>query len=111
MATNFTLYQAVLGELEPYSPSSLTIKKALIDGGLDGSNEYVPAEHKVNVIKVAINILKKLIVLSSDSMGKSSQGFKEQELKNRIKALCGEAGLDASDYIEIPTIEDGSHLW
>jgi len=44
-------------------------------------------------------------------MGKSSQGYKEKELKNRIKALCNEAGLDSSDYVDVPSISDGSHLW
>lgn len=109
--TNFTLYQAVLGELDPYSPSSLTIKKALMDEGVDPSSGYVPANHKVVVIRAAINVLKKLIVLSSDSMGKSSQGYNEKELKNRIKSLCNESGLDASDYIDVPTIEGGSQYW
>lgn len=108
---NFTLYQAVLGEVDPYSPSSLTIKKALMDEGVDPSSGYVPTNHKIMVIKAAINVLKKLIVLSSDSMGKSSQGYKEKELKNRIKSLCKEAGLDASDYTDVPTIEGGSQYW
>jgi hypothetical protein len=108
---NFTLYQAVLGEIDPYSPSSLTIKKALADEGLNAIDEYVSAQHKIKIVKVAINVLKKLIVLSSDSMGKSSQGYKEKELKNRIKVLCNEAGLDSSDYVDVPSISDGSHLW
>lgn len=107
---NFTLYQAVLGELEPYSPSSLTIKKSMIDEGLNSTDEYAP-EHKVPVIKVAIKILSKMVVLGSDSMGKSSQSFKVDELKGRIKALCGEAGLDSDDYIDVPSVTDGSHLW
>ena len=108
---NFTLYQAVLGEIDPYSPSSLTIKKALIDEGVTPTDEYAPVQHKIVVVKAAINVLKKLIVLSSDSMGKSSQGYKPDELKKRIKSLCDEAGLDSSQYIEVPTIEGGSHLW
>lgn len=108
---DFTLYQAVLGEIDPYSPSSLTIKKALKDEGLNATDEYVTADHKIKIVKVAINVLKKLIVLSSDSMGKSSQGYKEKELKNRIKVLCNEAGLDSSDYVDVPSISDGSHLW
>lgn len=108
---NFTLYQAVLGEVDPYSPSSLTIKKALADEGLNATDEYVTAQHKIKIVKVAINVLKKLIVLSSDSMGKSSQSFKVDELKGRIKALCSEAGLDSDNYIDVPSVTDGSHMW
>lgn len=109
--SNLTLYQAVLGELDPYSPSSLTIKKAMIDQRLNPTDQYDSAQ-KVPVIKAAVNVLKKMIVLSSDGMGKSSQGFnKPEELRKRITSMCKEAGLDVSDYIEIPSIEDGSHLW
>ena len=107
---NITIYQALLGEIEPYSPSGLTLKKALIDQGLSGDDEYA-AEHKKRVIIAAINVLRKMLVLTSDQVGKDAQGFSVSGLKERIRALCNEAGLESSDYIEVPTITDGSNLW
>lgn len=52
-----------------------------------------------------------MIVLTSDSLGKSSQGYNVEKLEERIKDLCNENGLDVSDYVSVPTITDGSNLW
>lgn len=112
MEANLTIYEALLGELESYSPSSLTLKKALIDLGVNNiDTDYVPESHQILVIKAAIKILNQLIVLTSDSQGKSSQSYDTKRLENRLKALCAKIGEDASIYLDVPTIEDGSHLW
>ena len=51
------------------------------------------------------------IVLTSDSLGKSSQGYSVDKLEDRIKGLCSENDLDADEYLDVPTVEDGSNLW
>ena len=108
---NFSKIDALLGELEPYSPSLNAIKKSLLDVGvLDETAEYSDGDKKT-IALAAISVLKKLIVLSSDAMSQSSQGYNTQELKNRIKQLCKDNGLDPSDFLDIPTITDGSNLW
>ena len=107
---NLTTYQALLGEIEPYSPGSLTLKKALVDQTLTGEEEYTK-ENRRQIMIAAIEVLKKMLILTSDTVGKDSQGFSVEGLKNRICTLCGEAGLDALLYIEVPTITDGSDLW
>jgi len=56
-------------------------------------------------------VLKRLIVLSSDSLGKSSQGYQVDKLEKRIKDLAAENDLDAEDFLELPTVENGSYLW
>jgi hypothetical protein len=108
-----TIHDALIGELEPYAPSSITIQKAIYDAGLKDmvDDEYVPEEHKRPVAKAAINVLKKMIVLSSDSLGKSSQGYSVEGLEQRIKDLCIENGLDLSDFVEVSSITDGSNQW
>ena len=109
---NLTKYEALIGELEPYTPSHITIKKALSDANVaDMDSEYNAQTDKVTITKAAICVLKKLTVLSSDSLGKSSQGYNVEMLRNRIKELCNEAGLDASYFVEIPSITDGSNMW
>ena len=107
-----TKYDALLGELEPYTPSSLTIKKALADAGLkDLDQEYAPDTDKRNIALAAIKVLQKLIVLTSDSLGKSSQSYNIAALEQRIKDLAAENGFEVEDFVQVPSITDGSNLW
>ena len=76
-----------------------------------GSDEEYTTADKKQIAKAAINVLKKLIVLSSDSQGKSSQGYQVDKLEKRIKALAEENGLEVSEFVEVPTVEDGSNRW
>ena len=109
---NLTKYEALLGELEPYTPSSLTLKKALSDANVsDLSGEYVANTDKRNIAIAAISVLKKMIVLTGDSMGKASQSYSVAQLEKRIKDLCVENDLDVSEYVELSSITDGSKLW
>lgn len=107
-----TKYNALVGELEPYAPSALTIQKAMADVGItDSTGGYDETNDKIMIAKAAILCLKKMIVLSSDSLGKSSQSYNVEMLQNRIISLCNENGLDYSDYVEVSSITDGSNLW
>jgi phosphopantetheine adenylyltransferase len=107
-----TKYDALVGELEPYSPSSLTLQKALADANVTNmDDEYVADTDRKPIALATINVLRKMIVLASDSLGKSSQSYNVSELEKRIKDLCAENGLDASQFVQVPTITDGSNLW
>lgn len=107
-----TRYDALIGELEPYTPSRLSLLKALADANVTGlDEEYNPQTDKKGVAVAAIKALKKMIVLTSDSLGKSSQGYSVEKLEKRIKDLCDENGLDASEFVDLPSITDGSNLW
>ena len=109
---NLTKYDALIGELEPYTVSPITLKKALADANVgDLDAEYDAEADRKPIAIAAIKVLKKLVVLTSDSMGKSSQGYDVDELKNRIKAICSENGLEVSDFVEMSSITDGSNRW
>lgn len=110
MAT-ITKYDALIGELEPYTSSPASLTKSLLDAGVQDPEEDYTAEDKRTVAKAAISVLKRLIVLSSDSLGKSSQGYNVDKLEKRIKLLAKENDLEVSDFVEVPTVEDGSNLW
>lgn len=110
MAT-ITKYDALIGELEPYTSSPASLTKSLLDAGVQDPEEKYTAEDKRTVAKAAISVLKRLIVLSSDSLGKSSQGYNVDKLEKRIKLLAKENDLEVSDFVEVPTVEDGSNLW
>lgn len=111
MAGTYTKLDALIGELDPYTPSPAALKKSLIDAGITGFDEEYTKADKKAVAKAAIIVLRRLIVLSSDSMGKSSQGYKTEELEKRIKDLANENGLDVEDFVEVPSVEDGSNRW
>ena len=109
---DLTKYDALMCEVEPYTVSPLTARKALADAGVTGTDEAYDTEaDRKGVAKAAILVLSKLLVLSSDSLGKSSQGYNTSELEKRIKRLCNECGEDVSDYVEISSITDGSNRW
>lgn len=110
MAT-ITKYDALIGELEPYTSSPASLTKSLLDAGVQDPEEEYTAEDKRTVARAAISVLKRLIVLSSDSLGKSSQGYNVDKLEKRIKLLAKENDLEVSDFVEVPTVEDGSNLW
>jgi hypothetical protein len=88
MTGTLTKYEALLGELEPYSPGALTLKKSLADAGITGlDEEYAVESDRKLIAQAAISVLKRMIVLSSDSMGKTSQGYSVAELRKRI-SVC-----------------------
>ena len=82
-----------------------------MDAGVTDADAPYPAGDKRTIAKAAVAVLKKLIVLSSDSLGKSSQGYNVDKLEKRIKALCEENDLPVDDSLGVPTVEDGSRLW
>ena len=107
-----TKFEALLGELEPYNPKSVTIKKALVDAGVtDVEAPYYAQTDKRNIAVAAVRVLSKMLALSSESIGKSSSGYSVEGLRQRINALCKENGLDVSDFVEVSSITDGSNLW
>lgn len=112
MMETLTKYNALLGELEPYTPSRLALQKALSDVNVsDWDSAYNAETDKRTVAIAAIKVLKRMIVLTNDTLGKSTQGYSVAMLKERIKDLCKDNGLDASDFVEVSSITDGSNLW
>lgn len=106
-----SLLDALIGELEPYTVSVAAMSKALLDAGFENAEAQYTKADKRNVAIAAVAVLKKLIVLSSDSLGKSSQGYNVDKLEKRIKAICQENDLELDDSMGVPTVEDGSRLW
>ena len=82
-----------------------------MDVGVTDADAAYTVGDKRTIAKAAVAVLKKLIVLSSDSLGKSSQGYNVEKLEKRIKALCEENDLPVDDSLGVPTVEDGSKLW
>ena len=106
-----TKYNALVGELEPYTPSRLALQKALADVKIsDWDSEYNADTDQRTIAIAAIKVLKRMIVLTNDTLGKSSQGYSVEKLEKRIKDLCNENGLDVSDFVEVSSITEPSYF-
>ncbi len=106
-----TILNALIGELEPYTAGPAALQKALADAGVDEPETAYAATDRRSVAVAAVLVLKKLVVLASDSQGKSSQGYNVDKLEDRIEALCRENGLDVEEFVAVPSIEDASNRW
>lgn len=105
----FTKHDALIGGWSRTLPAQQALIKSLKDAGVDNSDKEYTAADKKQIAKAAIMVLRKLIVLSSDSQGKSSQGYQVEKLEKRIKALADENDLE--DFVGVPTVDDGSNRW
>lgn len=108
---DLTMYEALMAELEPYAPNALTVKKALMDEGLDAEGPY-QKESNAQIGLASIAVLIKMKVLQSESVGKTSQSYSVSKIDERIRAICKKHGFNEADYIEdLSSISDGSDLW
>lgn len=98
-----TILEALMSECMPYTISANVYTKALVDVGLDGDDEYT-ASMSGKIFESAAKSLSNFLVLTSESEGGFSQGFDADKLKERIKSLSKQAGIDPSTYTLNPTI-------
>ena len=90
---------AISARLYPYDVGDDLIAVACTD------EEYAPG-NKVSVAKAAIDILKQLVVLTSEGNGGYSLGYDAEELRRRIHALAKDNGLTdiADEFNPQPTV-------
>ena len=93
-----TNLDALMAEVEPYTVSPIAYTKRLTDKGITPSAEYTP-DNKKNIALCAIAILVSLLPLASDNTGRASQSYSREGLKDRIKAICDENGLDSKEFV------------
>lgn len=101
-----TNFEAISARLYPYNVDDNLIAIACLDAGLGTDDEY-DAANKLLVVRAAIDILKQLIVLSSESNGGYSLGYNVEELRRRIHALAKDNSLTdiADEFNAAPTVE------
>ncbi|MGE9616709.1 MAG: DUF6706 family protein [Solitalea-like symbiont of Acarus siro] len=102
-----TNLEALLAEVEPYTPGSLTLEKALIDVGLDMQENY--KDEKL-IALAALKALAKMMVLGSESESKFSQAYNDK-LEQRILLICNKYGFEANGYIVQSSLCNGSNHW
>lgn len=102
-----TNFEAISARLYPYNVDDNLIAVACMDAGLRADAMYWGPTGKTSVAKATIDILKQLIVLSSESNGGYALGYDVDKLRERIYALAKDNGLTdiADEFAVIPTIE------
>ena len=101
-----TNFEAISARLYPYNVDDNLITVACEDAELKTEDEYATG-NKVSVAKASIDVLKQLIVLSSESNGGYSLGYDTDELRRRIHDIAKDNGLTdiADEFNATPTIE------
>lgn len=101
-----TNYDAISARLYPYNVDDNLIAVACVDAGLVQEDEY-SAEAKKNVAKAAIDVLRQLIVLASESNGGYSLVYDVNELRRRIHAIAKDNGFAdiAEEFNARPTVK------
>ncbi len=102
-----TNFEAISARLYPYNVDDNLIAVACVDAGLEAEAEYWGQTGKIPVAKATIDILKQLIVLSSENNGGYALGYDVDMLRKRIYALAKDNGLTdiADEFNATPTIE------
>ena len=97
--------EVISARLYPYDVDDNLVAVACMDTGLSADEED-SSSNKGPVAKAAIDVLKQLIVLSSESNGGCSFGYDVEELRRRIHALAKDNGLTdiASEFDPTPQI-------
>lgn len=101
-----TNFEAISARLYPYNVDDNLIVVACLDAELKTEDEYATG-NKVSVAKASIDVLKQLIVLSSESNGGYSLGYDTDELRRRIHDIAKDNGLTdiVDEFNATPTIE------
>ena len=101
-----TNFEAISARLYPYNVDDNLIAVACLDAELKTEDEYATG-NKVSVAKASIDVLKQLIVLSSECNGGYSLGYDTDELRRRIHDIAKDNGLTdiADEFNATPTIE------
>ena len=105
-----TNLEALLAEVDPFSPNRNTAIRALDKVGLTYTDATTD-EDETDIATAAVDILSKMLVLTSESEGGLSQGYSADAIRARIRQLCDQYDLDASSYISQPSVRDGSTRW
>lgn len=100
-----TNFEAISAEIYPYNVDDNLISKACLDNDVDEKQAYDKSQ-KSSIAMSVIDILKKLIVLSSESNGGFGLSYDTDEIKERIYNIAMENNLSdiAEEFAIKPTI-------
>lgn len=90
-----------------FYPDTNVIELSLLDNGMYPEDEYIPKD--ISIVKQAIEIVQGM-ANSDHSENGIDNSWDLDKIDSNIRSLCKKYGLDVSEFVDVPTIEDGSHL-
>ena len=104
-----TILEALYAEVDPYTPNRNTAIRALDKVGLTYTADATSDDDTL-IATATVDILQKMLVLGSESEGGFSQSYTDG-VKARIRQICDQYGLDVTDYITFPSVDNRSYRW
>lgn len=91
-----------------FYPDKMVLEFTLLDNGIESSDTYIPKDARL--AKLAIGVVKGNTETSHSESG-ISDSWDWDAINNNIMAICKEYDLDRSEFVDAPTIRDGSNMW
>ena len=91
-----------------FYPDTSSMKTVLFHNGIDEGANATPRDPKL--LRVAIGLVLGFVESSRSESGVSTS-TNEKAVKKSIVYWCEVCGLDASEFVSVDTIENGSNLW
>ena len=91
-----------------FYPDNSTMQLLLFNEGIAADGVAQPKD--AALLKLAIKLVRGFVE-SSRSEGGVSVGIDTDKVDDNIAFWCDECGLDASEYLSLKTIENGTNLW
>lgn len=91
-----------------FYPDRNVLEFTLLDSGIPADAPYTPRDTRV--VKLAIGIVRGNTENSHSESG-ISDSWNKEAIDENIMAVCKEYGIDSSEFVNVPSIEDGSNLW
>ena len=95
--------EAIQEDLRPYPVRRSLIERKCDKYGLDASGLYNTQNERL-ITFIVVELLSQMITLNNVAEGGVSLSFDKKAVETRIKRLCGEVGLDSSEFVQQPTV-------
>jgi len=94
---------AIQEDLRPYPVRRSLIERKCEKFGLDANGSYSTLNEML-VTRIVVDILSQMLTLNNVAEGGVSLSFEKKAVETRIKRLCGEVGLDSSEFVQQPIV-------
>lgn len=105
-----TNLDALRAELDPFTLSNDKMELKLLKSGVDPNVDFLLKNSK-EISKAACSLLVDCKQMSSISEGGYSITYDSKAVDDKIISICKEAGIDASEFLKVPTVRRASQYW
>ena len=95
--------EAIIEDLRPYPVRRKLVERKCAKYKLEPGGDSALSDEKTMAI-IVIEILVQMVTLNNVSEGGVSTSFDKDRVYSYIKMLCGQHGLDSSEYVDEPTV-------